>query len=37
MKIAIVYYSKSGNTEKMAALVAEGCRNIAGKAQELFG
>jgi len=29
-KIAVIYYSKSGNTEKMAQLVAEGCRQVAG-------
>ena len=29
-RIAVIYYSKSGNTEKMAQLVAEGCRQVAG-------
>lgn len=29
-KIAVVYYSKSGNTEKMAQLVAEGCKQVPG-------
>ncbi len=29
-KIAVIYYSKSGNTEKMAQLVAEGCRQVPG-------
>lgn len=28
MKIAIVYYSKSGNTQKVADLVAEGAKKI---------
>lgn len=30
MKIAIVYHSESGNTRKMAELVAEGCHKIQG-------
>ncbi len=29
-KVAVIYYSKSGNTRKMAQLVAEGCRQVAG-------
>lgn len=29
-KIAVIYYSKTGNTEKMAQLLAEGCRQVAG-------
>jgi len=29
-KIAVIYYSKTGNTEKMAELVAEGCRQVPG-------
>ena len=29
-RIAVIYYSKSGNTEKMAKLVAEGCSQVAG-------
>jgi NAD(P)H dehydrogenase (quinone) len=34
-KIAVVYYSKSGNTEKMAQLVAEGCRQVPGAEVEM--
>lgn len=30
MKIAIVYYSKSGNTKQVADLIAEGARKING-------
>lgn len=30
MRIAIVYHSESGNTHKMAELVAEGCRKVDG-------
>jgi len=30
MIIAIVYHSESGNTQKMAELVAEGCRKVEG-------
>lgn len=33
--IAVVYYSKSGNTEQMAELVAEGCREVEGVVVEL--
>jgi len=29
-KVAVIYYSKTGNTAKMAQLVAEGCRQIPG-------
>lgn len=29
-RIAVVYYSQSGNTQKMAELVAEGCREVEG-------
>ena len=29
-KIVVIYYSRTGNTEKMAQLVAEGCRQVAG-------
>jgi NAD(P)H dehydrogenase (quinone) len=29
-RIAVVYYSKSGNTQKMAELVAEGLREVDG-------
>ncbi|NPV09376.1 MAG: flavodoxin [Anaerolineae bacterium] len=28
MKVAIVYHSETGNTERMAELVAEGCRSV---------
>jgi NAD(P)H dehydrogenase (quinone) len=34
-RIAVVYYSKSGNTEKMAELIAEGCRQIEGVEAEM--
>jgi NAD(P)H dehydrogenase (quinone) len=30
MYVLILYYSKSGNTEKMAKLVAEGVRSVSG-------
>jgi len=30
MKIAIVYHSETGNTQKMAELVAQGCLAVAG-------
>ncbi len=30
MKIAIIYHSESGNTEKMAELVREGCLKVRG-------
>ncbi|MEA3403872.1 MAG: NAD(P)H-dependent oxidoreductase [Armatimonadota bacterium] len=29
-RIAVVYYSKTGNTERMAELIAEGCREVPG-------
>jgi flavorubredoxin len=29
-KIVVVYYSQTGNTQKMAELVAAGCREVAG-------
>jgi len=29
-KVMIVYYSKSGNTRKMAELVAEGAKSVPG-------
>jgi NAD(P)H dehydrogenase (quinone) len=29
-KVAVVYYSKTGNTRRMAELVAEGCREVPG-------
>jgi flavorubredoxin len=34
-KVAVVYYSESGNTEKMAELVAEGCRRVEGVQVEM--
>ncbi len=34
-KVAVVYYSKSGNTEKMAELIAEGCRQVEGVEVEM--
>ena len=34
-KIAVVYYSESGNTEKMAELVAEGCGQVEGVQVEM--
>ncbi|MFC1526260.1 flavodoxin family protein [Candidatus Latescibacterota bacterium] len=30
MKIAVVYHSETGNTERMAELVKEGCESVAG-------
>ena len=30
MKIAIVYHSETGNTERMAELVKEGCESVSG-------
>ncbi len=35
VKILVVYYSKSGNTEKMAHAVADGAREVAGTAVEI--
>ncbi|NLT43055.1 MAG: flavodoxin [Anaerolineae bacterium] len=29
MRVAIVYHSETGNTERMAQLVAEGCRSVS--------
>jgi NAD(P)H dehydrogenase (quinone) len=34
-KILIVYYSRTGNTEKMAKAVAEGARTVQGVEVEL--
>ena len=34
-KIAVIYYSKTGNTENMARLVAEGCREVPGVQVEM--
>ena len=33
MKIAIVYHSETGNTARMAELVAEGCRSVDDKVE----
>ncbi|MBU4201302.1 MAG: flavodoxin domain-containing protein [Verrucomicrobia bacterium] len=30
MKVAIIYHSETGNTQKMAELVAQGCRTVTG-------
>lgn len=35
-KVLVIYYSKTGNTEKMAELVAEGCRQVAGVEVEMM-
>ena len=35
-RVLVVYYSRSGNTEKMAQLVAEGCRQVAGVEVEVM-
>ena len=35
-KIVVIYYSKSGNTEKMAELVAEGAGQVPGVQIELM-
>jgi len=29
LKIAVIYHSETGNTERMAELVAEGCRSVS--------
>ncbi len=34
-KVAVVYYSGTGNTQRMAELVAEGCRDVEGVEVEL--
>ncbi len=34
-KVLIIYFSKGGNTEKMAELVAEGCREVEGVEVEM--
>ena len=36
MKISVIYHSETGNTEKMAALVKEGCSKIRGVEAECF-
>ncbi|MGI6206891.1 MAG: flavodoxin family protein [Anaerolineae bacterium] len=33
MKVAIVYHSETGNTERMAELVAEGCRSVGSNVE----
>ena len=35
-KVAVIYYSKTGNTEKLAELVAEGCREVPGVEVEMI-
>ena len=35
-KVAVIYYSRGGNTRKMAELVAAGCREVAGVEAELM-
>jgi flavorubredoxin len=34
-KVLIIYYSKTGNTEKLANLVAEGCQQVPGVEVEM--
>lgn len=34
-RVAVVYYSRTGNTQRMAELVAEGCREVEGVEVEL--
>jgi NAD(P)H dehydrogenase (quinone) len=34
-KVLVVYYSRSGNTQKMAQVVAEGAREVAGAEAEV--
>lgn len=36
MKISVIYHSETGNTEKMAVLVKEGCGRIEGVQAEIF-
>jgi len=36
MKVAIIYHSETGNTEKMARLVAEGCASVGGVEARCF-
>ncbi len=36
MKVAVVYHSETGNTEKMAELVVQGCRAVSGVEAELM-
>lgn len=36
MKVAIVYHSETGNTEKMAQLVKQGCEKVAGVEARCF-
>jgi len=35
-KVSIVYYSKTGNTHKLAELVAEGCQEVSGVEVEMI-
>lgn len=30
MKISVIYYSETGNTERMAELIEKGCQSVAG-------
>jgi len=34
-KVMVVYYSGTGNTDKMAELIAEGCREVSGVEVEM--
>jgi len=34
-KVMVIYYSRGGNTEKMAELVAQGCREVSGVEVEM--
>ena len=35
-KIAVIYYSKTGNTRKLAELITEGCRKVPGCQVEMM-
>lgn len=35
-KVAVIYYSKTGNTKKLAELLAEGCRKVPGCEVEMM-
>jgi NAD(P)H dehydrogenase (quinone) len=34
-KVMVIYYSRTGNTEKMAQLMAQGCREVSGVEVEM--
>ena len=34
-KVMVIYYSRTGNTEKMAELMAQGCREVSGVEVEM--